>query len=86
MHYRGLKEIRRLLWNHEDSIQGNKKSIFSSQTKIHENEQHTITQVVTIMSTLIQCKRKIVIVEVECNIIWNLVINMSKGDQFKALN
>jgi hypothetical protein len=64
MDYKELKEIERVLQNHEESIQEHKKLIFLATTKIHENEQWEVTQAATIMSTLIQYKSKIVFMEV----------------------
>jgi hypothetical protein len=74
-----------VLRNHEESIQANRTSIFTATTKIHENEQQVVTQVATIMGTLVQQKCQMAVLEAECNMLWNMVINMSKGDQSRGL-
>jgi hypothetical protein len=67
MDYRELKEIRRVLRNHEEAIQANRTSIFTATTKIHENEQQVVTQVATIMGTLVQQKHQMAVWK------WNVI-------------
>jgi hypothetical protein len=38
MDYQGQQEMRRILRSHEEMIQGNRTSIFTITTKVHENE------------------------------------------------
>jgi hypothetical protein len=53
MDYRALREIMRTLRKHEEVIEESMASIYMENTKIHENEQNAISQVATIMGTLV---------------------------------
>lgn len=73
MDYRELQKIRRALRTHEESIQGNKTSMFTSTAKIHEIDQQVATHNATVMETLVHIKKQIFILEVECNMLRNMV-------------
>lgn len=55
-------------------------------TEIHENEQQATSQITTIMGTLVQQMCQIAVVEAECTLLRNMVLNLSKGDQSGASN
>jgi hypothetical protein len=44
--------MRRILWDHEEMIQGTKSSIWYITIKVHENEQQVVSQVASIMGML----------------------------------
>jgi hypothetical protein len=67
-------------------IQSNKTSIFFITSKVHDSEQQLISQIASIMSTLVQLKHQISTLEVECNMIRNLVVNLCKDAQSGASN
>jgi hypothetical protein len=79
MDYLELQEIRRILKNHEETIQCNMTSIFSITTKVHENEHWVIYEIATIMGTLVQQKHQIVVLEAVCNMLRNMVLNLPVG-------
>jgi hypothetical protein len=55
-------------------------------TKVHENEHQCTSQNAIIMNTLVQQKQQIDTLEAECNMLRNMVLNLSKGSQFVASN
>lgn len=57
----------------------------SETTNIHENKQWTVTQVAKIMGTLVQHKCQMVSLEVECNMLQTMMINMSKGYHLRGI-
>lgn len=81
MDYMELQEIRRVLRNHEESIQCNRISLFSVSTTVHENEHQAISQFASILGTLVQQKQPIATLEAECSMLQNMVVNLSKGTQ-----
>jgi hypothetical protein len=56
MDYIELQEMRRVLRAHEEVILGNRTSIFTVTSKVHDNEQQIVSQIASIMSTLVQLK------------------------------
>jgi len=86
MDYCELQEIRRALRTHEESIQGNRTSIFTATAKLHGIDQQVTTRNATAMGTLVQLKRKISILEAECNMLRNMVLNLTKGKHSRASN
>jgi hypothetical protein len=86
MDYREIQEMHRVLCRHEDFINSNRTSIFSVTTKVHENEHQCISQNAVIMDTLVQQKRQIQVLEVECSMLRNMVCNLSKGSHSAASN
>jgi len=55
-------------------------------SKVHENEHKCTSQNVIIMNTLVQQKKNIDVLEVECNMLRNMVINLSKDSNFITSN
>jgi hypothetical protein len=43
------------------------------------------SQIATIMGTLVQLKRQIVVLEVDCSMLYTMVINLSKGEHSGAI-
>jgi len=80
MDYRELQEIQRVLWMHEETIQCNRNSIFLVTSKVHENKHQCTYQIASIMHTLVQQKQQITTLDVECNMLRNMVVNLSKGN------
>jgi hypothetical protein len=78
MDYQELREMRRTLRNHEEFIHANRSLIYTANRKIHENEQNVMSQVAMTMATHVQQKHQMVILEAKCNMLQNLVMNMSK--------
>jgi hypothetical protein len=72
-------------------IHGNRSSIFIFTTKVHGNEQHVVSQIASIMGTLVQLKKHIASFEVECVMLRNC-IQLSKDacfgtfDQWVSVN
>lgn len=60
MGHRDLLELRRILRTREDMVQGNRASILTIITKFNEYKQQRIAE---IMSTLLQVKQQLVILE-----------------------
>lgn len=56
MDYIELQEMRRVLRAHEEVILDNRTSIFTVTSKVHDNEQQIVSQIASIMSTLVQLK------------------------------
>jgi hypothetical protein len=67
-------------------IQGNRSLIFIATTKVHENEQQTISQITSIMGTLVQLKQEIENIEAECVMLRNLVVHLRKDAYSRASN
>jgi len=86
MDYIELQEIGRVLQSHEEMIQSNKTSIFFVTSKVHDSEQQLISQIASIIHTLVQLNHKISTLEVECNMIRNLVLNLCKDVEYGASN
>jgi hypothetical protein len=86
MDHHDLQELRRILRMHEEMVQGNRTSIFSLISKFHEYEQQCISQIAEVMSTLVQVKQQLAILEAECNFLKNLVENLNKDAQSVASN
>jgi uncharacterized protein YaaN involved in tellurite resistance len=86
MYYIYLQEIMGVLRTHEELIQGNNNSIYNVTTKVQDNEQHIISQIASIMDSPVQLKKKIAILEAECGMIRNLVVNLHKYSYFGVSN
>ena len=84
--YREAQDIQREIHRHEESIQCNRTSIFSVTSKFHENEQQCSAQNSIIMNTLAHQKQQNDAPEVECNMLINLVLNLSKISQSTTSN
>jgi hypothetical protein len=82
MDFRELQEIQLVL----RTIQGNRTSIFTATAKMHENEHLVTTQIATIMGTLVQQKHQMAVLEAECNMLRNMVINLWKSDKSEPSN
>jgi len=80
--YREAQEFRSVLRRHEESIKYNKYSLFSVNTKVHENEHQCTSQRVMVMNTLVQQKHKIDELEDECNMLIKIVINLRIHTQY----
>jgi hypothetical protein len=63
MDHHNLQELKKILRTHEEMVQGNKASILTLITKFHEYGQQCISQIAKIMSTLVQVKQQLVILE-----------------------
>jgi hypothetical protein len=86
MDYKDQQDLRRILRTDEEMIQGNRSSIFTVTEKVHENEQRAISQIASIMGTLLQLKQKIANLEAECVMLRNLVVLLSKDAYLGASN
>jgi hypothetical protein len=64
----------------------NKTSIFSVTSKVHDNEQQSISEFSSIMGTLVQQKQQIAILEAKCSMLRNMVVNLRKHAQSGASN
>ena len=53
---------------------------------MHENEQHIVSQIASIMGSLVQLKKKIVVLNVECGMLRNIIVHLSKDDYVVASN
>jgi hypothetical protein len=60
-----LQERIKILITHEEMVQGNRASILTLITKFHEYEHQYISQIGEVMSTLVQVKQQLVILEIE---------------------
>jgi len=79
-------EFKRTLKGHEEIIQDNRNFLFSLTTKLHENEHRYASQHATIMNLLFQQRQKLDVLEVECNILRILAINLNKEAQSTTSN
>jgi hypothetical protein len=52
--------------------------MLSVTSEVHENKHICTSQNATIMGVLVQQKQKISTLKAECNMLWNMVINISK--------
>lgn len=77
MDYREAREFRRVLRRHEESIQCNRSFLFLVTSKVHENEHQCTSQNVIIIITLVQQRQKIDELKAECNMLRNMVVNLS---------
>jgi len=84
MDLRESQEIKGVLCSHEDMIQSNMTFIFTITSKVHDNGRRIISKIALVMGTLVQLKQKISILEVECDVIRNLVVNLCKDAQSRA--
>jgi hypothetical protein len=62
----------------DELIQCNISSLFSVTSKVYENWHVCTSQNATIMGVLVHRKKNIDSLELECNMPWNMVINLSK--------
>jgi hypothetical protein len=83
---RELQEIRRALRNHEGAIQGNKCAIVAATGRIQEYDNFVIFQISLVMGTLVQFKRQISVLEVNCTMLCTVDINLSKVYQLGAIH
>jgi hypothetical protein len=81
-----LKEISRVLCSHEEMIQSNRTYIFIVTSKVHDIEQQKLYQIAYIMGSLVQLKQQIAILEVECGMMRNPIVNLHKYAQLGASN
>lgn len=86
MYYCELQEMRRVLMAHEESIQGNETPTIIVVDKLHEIDNEITTQNATIMGTLVWLKHQIFVLEIECNKLKNIVINLTQGEHSIAPN
>jgi hypothetical protein len=86
MDYWDLKEIHRAFRRHEEGIQGNMTSLFSMTSKFQENECNCTSHYATIMNQLVQRRQKMDVLEVECSMLRNMVINLGKNAQSTKSN
>ena len=71
-------ELRWILKIHEEYIELNRISLFSVSTKVQMDEHHYVLQHVNIMNLMVHQRNILNILEVKCNMLQNLGLNICK--------
>jgi len=52
--------------------------MFTITVNVEKNEQQVVSQIASIMKTMVQLKQQIVYLEAECALLKNLIVQLSK--------